>query len=139
MFAPNGLVTPAIGVVHLPVMRIYQRGGQNWGFSYGLGPLLLIGVFALGAVVTAFQHAWFVLVPALVTWGVLAIVQWVRRDREMQASCDFHDAEHVDGVWDEGCHWCELENMELELRERQQDAAERARAGRERLRAKYRT
>lgn len=122
-------------VVDYTAMRIYQRGGQNWGFSYGVGPLLLIGLLVLGAVITAFQYAWFVLVPALVALAAWAVVRLVRKERAEQEDCDFHDAEHVNGVWDEDCHWCDLETMELDLEQRREAAAVQARADGERLRA----
>lgn len=134
---PTGASNASSGVVDYLAMWIHQRTGKNTAISYGLGPVLLLGFFALGVIATAFQYAWFVLVPALVVWVAWAVVAWVRGRREEQDSCNFHDAEHVDGVWDEGCHWCELENMELDLRERQQAAAEKARTDRERLRTKY--
>lgn len=119
-------------------MRIYQRGGDNWGFSYGLGGALFAAFAALSVLATVGQYAWPVFVVAAVWMATSAALNWRRRDLASDEECRIHDAEHVGGVVDEDCEFCELDLLELQDRERQELIAHKRRAEAARLRAKYR-
>ena len=124
-------------MVDLPVMRIYQRGGDNWGFSYGLGGVLLLALAAVSVLATVGQYVWPLMVIGVVWLAVKALVDLRRREQADAEECRIHDIEHVGGVVDDDCDLCEMDLMWLRDRERQEQAAERRRAEADRLRAKY--
>lgn len=117
-------------------MRIYQRGGDTWGFSYGLGGLSVLAVIALGFIGMAFRYAWFVLIPLIVWVVVKAVTDWCRRYQAQEQACRIHDAEHTPASV-EGCHFCHLELAELAYRERCEREQDAQAVEAARLRAKY--
>lgn len=125
-------------MVDLPVMRIYQRGGDNWGFSYGVGGVLFVAFAALSVLATVGRYVWPLLVVGVVWFAVKAAVEWRRRDLASDEEMRIHDAEHVNGVANDGCEFCDLELLELKDRERQERLAEQRQTEAKRLRAKYR-
>ena len=128
-------------MLDLTVMRIYQRGGDNWGFSYGLGGVLVVGFCAVGFVAALVQYAWPMLIPVAlvgVWYAARAVVEWRQRVRDTNEQMRLHDAEHIDGVADDDCHFCHLDLLWLQERERQDEAGEQERAQAQRLRTKYR-
>lgn len=118
-------------------MRIYQRGGDNWGFSYGVGGVLLAVFAALSVLATIGQYVWPLMVAGVVWLAVKATIEWRRRVWATDEEMRIHDAEHIDGVVDDECEFCDLELLELKDRDRQEQLAEQRRAEAERLRAKY--
>ncbi len=135
MGAGNGRVC----VVDYTVMRIYQRGGDNWGFSYGLGGVLVLGFVALSVLATVGQYIWPVLVVGLAWMVVAATLQWRQRYLASEEEARIHDTEHVGGVVDDTCEFCELDLLALKDRERQERISEQRRDEATRLRAKYRS
>lgn len=119
-------------------MWIHQRVGQNTGVTVGAGTLLFLAIAVAVPAVAVFRVAWPVLLPALACGLVWAIIRWMIRNRAVRADCAFHDREHIDGVVDDACHWCHLDLLWLQDRERQELEAAAERAEARRLRERYR-